>query len=369
MLPVLFHVVIPAGFGKPAVVLVALAIVLARAIGYVRQSARDGEKVSLGEALKDDAWLVGGLAVLAAVLFRSGILDGELRLPVYAYGLLIAAGFLAGIHLAQREARRRGQDAERIADLAFWILVAALVGSRVYFILVNFGEYFGPGRFLAETPFGRMPRFLAVWEGGLVFYGGFIGATLTAFVYMRRHRMPFLAYADTLIPSLAVGHFFGRLGCFCAGCCWGAVAHDHLPWAARFPPESLAYQTFASRAHPADFHAPGGATTLPLHPTQLYESFGELGLFLLLALVVRPRKRFHGQVLASWLLLYAVLRWTVETFRGDVERGVWLGLGAGQWTSLVIFGVGAALWAGASRRGASLAAGDGVGAPRAVAGR
>ncbi|BDG03531.1 prolipoprotein diacylglyceryl transferase [Anaeromyxobacter oryzae] len=355
MLPVLFRIVIPAGFGKPALVFVALAVVLARAVGYVRRSARDGEKVSFREALKGDAWVIGGLVVLAAALFRSGLLDGEIRLPVHAYGLLIATGFLAGIFLAQREARRRGQDGERIADLAFWILVAALVGSRVYFILVNFDDYFGPGRFLAVTPFGRMPRFLAVWEGGLVFYGGFIGAALTAFLYMRRHRMPFLAHADTLIPSVAIGHFFGRLGCFCAGCCWGGVAHGHLPWAARFPPESLAYQTFAARAHPADFLAPGGATTLPLHPTQLYESFGELGLFLLLVLLVRPRKRFHGQVLASWLLLYAVLRWTVETFRGDVERGVWLGLGAGQWTSLVIFAVGAALWAGLRRRQASLA--------------
>jgi phosphatidylglycerol---prolipoprotein diacylglyceryl transferase len=356
MLPVLFYIVIPAALAKPVAVLVALAVVLARAIGQVRRAAQDGEEISLLAALKDDAWVIGGLAVALVALFRGGLLDHTLRLPLHAYGLLIAVGFLSGIWVAQREARRRGQDAERLSDLAFWILVAALVGSRVYFILVNAGDYFGPGRFLMQTPFGRIPRVLAIWEGGLVFYGGFIGAALTAFVYMRRHGMPFLAYADTMIPSLAIGHFFGRLGCFCAGCCWGGVAHGHLPWAARFPPESLAFQTFASRADPGAFLAPGGATTLPLHPTQLYESFGELGLFLVLVLVVRPRKRFHGQVLASWLLMYAVLRWTVEVFRGDVERGVWLGLGAGQWTSLVIFAVGAALWAGARSRGPAAAA-------------
>lgn len=351
MLPVLFRIVIPAGWGTPLALLAVLAIVLSRAIGAVRLAAREGGTLSFGQALKDDAWVVGALALGAAALHRSGLLAGELRLPVHAYGLLIAAGFLSGIWIAQREARRRGQDGERIADLAFWILVAALVGSRVYFILVNWGDYFGPGRFLAETPLGRIPRFLAVWEGGLVFYGGFIGAALTAWLYLKRNGMPFLAHADTIIPSVAIGHFFGRLGCFCAGCCWGGVAHDHLPWAARFPPESLAYQTFAGRANPAAFLAPGGATTLPLHPTQLYESFGELALFLVLVIGVRPRKRFHGQVLASWLLLYAVLRWTVEVFRGDVERGVYLGLGAGQWTSLVIFAAGAALWAYGRRRG------------------
>jgi phosphatidylglycerol:prolipoprotein diacylglycerol transferase len=78
---------------------------------------------------------------------------------------------------------------------------------------------------------------------------------------------------------------------------------------------------------------------------QLYESFGELALFLVLVLAVRPRKRFHGQVLAAWLLLYAILRTVSELFRGDVERGVVAGLGVGQWTSLAIFAVGAAIWA------------------------
>jgi phosphatidylglycerol---prolipoprotein diacylglyceryl transferase len=355
MLPVLFHVVVPAGFGKPLVALVVLAVIVLRAVGFLRRARAEGEKASVLAALKDDAWLIAILLVAAGALFRGGLLEGELRLPLHTYGLLIAAAFLAGIWLAQREARRRGQDGERIADLAFWILVAALVGSRVYFILVNWGDYFGPGRALVSTPLGRIPRILAVWEGGLVFYGGFIGATLTAWWYMRRHRMGFLAHADTLIPSVAFGHFLGRLGCFAAGCCWGEVAHGHLPWAARFPPRSVAYDSFASRAHPAEFLAADGATTLPLHPVQLYESFGELAIFLVLVLLVRPRKRFHGQVLATWLLLYAVLRTVVELFRGDVERGVVAGLGVGQWTSLAIFAVGVAVWARARRPGPHVA--------------
>ncbi len=355
MLPILFTIVIPAGLTKPALVAIILLLVFGRAFAAFRHARAAGEEVSFLQVLKDD-WVVSAVMVaIGGMVWMKGLLDQEVRLPLHAYGLLIATGFIVGIALAQREARRRGQDPERVADLAFWILIAALVGSRVYFILVNWGDYFGSGRFMAQTPVGRIPRVLAIWEGGLVFYGGLIGATLVAWLYMRRHKMPFLAYADSMIPSVAIGHFFGRLGCFCAGCCWGDVMHAHLPWAAHFPPQSLAYQTFAGRPNGASYLAEDRLHTLPLHPTQLYESFGELGLFLLLVLLVRPRKRFHGEVLATWMMLYALLRSTVESFRGDVERGVVLGLGVGTWTSLVIFAIGAAIWASGWRKRAAVA--------------
>lgn len=362
MLPILFSIVIPAWAAKPAVIAAVLLLTAGRAFFYVRRARADGHPVGVLQALKDDGLVIAGLVVVAGVLWRAGLLDREIRLPLHTYGLLIATGFIVGIGLAQREARRRGQDPERIADLSFWLLVAALVGSRVYFILVNWKDYFEAATFMAQTPLGRIPRVLAIWEGGLVFYGGFIGAALTAWLYMRRHRMPFLAHADTLIPGVAIGHFFGRLGCFGAGCCWGDVAHAHLPWLARFPPESLAYQTFAGRPNPEAFLAPDRLHTLPLHPTQLYESFGELGLFLLLVLVVRPRKLFHGQVLATWLMLYAVLRSVVESFRGDVERGMILGLGVGTWTSVLIFAAGAAVFAAGWRTRQSRLAAEGAAA-------
>ncbi len=170
--------------------------------------------------------------------------------PLHTYGLLLALAFILGVVLAQREARRRGQQPEQVADLAFWILVAALVlGSQVFYVLLNLEEFTG-ARFLGDPPFQAVPRFLLVWKTGLVFYGGFIGATLAACVYMRRHRMPFLAYADTLIPSVAFGHFLGRLGCFSAGCCWGGLAHPDLPWAVHFPPGSSAYEAFTAGGYP-----------------------------------------------------------------------------------------------------------------------
>jgi phosphatidylglycerol:prolipoprotein diacylglycerol transferase len=343
MHPVLVHLVVPAGLGKAVALAVVVLVLVVRAVAAMRRARREGEALSFLDALRGDLRLGLVLVAAVAVLWARGVLDRRIDLPLHSYGLLLAAAFLTAIWLAQREARHRGQDPERIADLGFWVLVSALVGSRLYFIFVNWDDYFGSG-FLVETPVGRIPRLLAVWEGGLVFYGGFIGAALTSAWYMRRHAIAFLPIADTAIPSVAFGHFLGRLGCFFAGCCWGDLARADLPWATRFPRASLAFQSFAGGPEAASRIAPGGATTVPLHPTQLYESFGELALFLFLVLAVRPRKRFHGQVLATWLLLYAVLRFVVELFRGDVERGVWAGLGAGQWTSLVIFAAGVLVW-------------------------
>ncbi len=348
MLPVLFQIVVPPGLGWVLAVAVALVVLILRAVSFRKQRAVDGVKPSWGAALWADKATLGAFLLAFAVAWRSGALDGAVRLPLHTYGAMLALAFVASIWLAQKEAERQGQDPQRVGDLSFWILVSSLVGARVMFILVNLGDYFGANA-LVETRFGRIPRLFALWEGGMVFYGGFIAAALAAAYYLRRARMPFLPWSDTLIPSVAFGQFLGRIGCFAAGCCWGRECEPALPWAARFPPESLAFQSMAARANPARFIAPDHLHTLPIHPVQLYESLGNLLLFAFLALWLRPRKRFNGQVMATWLMLYAVLRTVVETFRGDVERGVWMGLGTGQWTSIAIFATGIAVWTAGSR--------------------
>ena len=348
MLPVLFTVAVPAGWGLPLSILVVVVVAAVRAWAAVRAGRADGHPLSPWSALRADGWVLAVLLAAVAVAWRAGLLRGRLELPLHTYGLLMALAFLVGVMLAQREARRRGQDADRIADLAFWILVAALVGSQVFYVALNLEEFTGP-RFLADPPYQHLPRILLVWRIGLVFYGGFIGAALAAFVYMRRHRMPFLAYADTLIPSVAFGHFLGRLGCFSAGCCWGCLADPHLPWGVHFPAGSSAYQAFAGGGYPGSYLSADHLATAALHPVQLYEAFGELGIFLLLVLWVRPRKRFHGEVLSAWLLAYAVLRGALEAFRGDLARHAVLGLNSGQWISVAILAAGALLWLRAPR--------------------
>ncbi|HEY1584391.1 MAG TPA: prolipoprotein diacylglyceryl transferase [Polyangia bacterium] len=230
---------------------------------------------------------------------------------LHSYGVAIAVAFLVAIFLGTRTAARTGEDPDKVRDLCFWLLVSSLIGARLVFIATNVPDYV---RLCREEH--DCFRALRVWEGGLVFYGGFFAALGVAVYYTRRHAMNFWRTADILAPSVALGHFFGRLGCFAAGCCWGKEATGRaLSWAARFPAESLVFQDYAARgALPAN-----ADVTPPLHPVQLYEAFGELALFFALSILGR-KKRWDGQVLVAWLLGYALLRFVVELYRGDAVR-------------------------------------------------
>ncbi|OEU84435.1 MAG: prolipoprotein diacylglyceryl transferase [Desulfobacterales bacterium S5133MH4] len=220
------------------------------------------------------------------VLFRIG------PLTLHTYGVFVATAFLSAIALAVREARREGEDANKILDLCFYVLVAAIVGSRILYVLVNWSAF-------RHDPF----EIVRIWHGGLVFYGGFIGAFLVAVWYIKRKGLSFLKTVDIIAPSLAFGQFVGRIGCFFAGCCYGKICD--LPWAVTF-------------AHPESL-APKG---VPLHPTQLYSSIN--GLLIYLALVwLRRVKAFEGQIFWTYVLLYAVTRSIIECFRGD-DRGMFV---------------------------------------------
>ena len=160
-----------------------------------------------------------------------------------------------------------------------------------------------------------------------------------------------------VVATVAIGQALGRLGCFSAGCCWGAACDTHYLFAAKFPQESLAYQSQAQ-----NHIVPAGAlTTIPIHPTQLYEALGCALIFLFLTWW-RSRKRFHGELLALYLMMYAPLRALVETFRGDEERGrvfnflggvarhAWWNLSTSELISLGIFAAGVAIYVVQGRR-------------------
>jgi len=352
MLPVLFTLTIPASLGIVAWVLASIA----SGAWQVRSARAAGEK-DLPKTFV--VWTAGTAAVLFAAVRALGgqnilHLERPLAIPVHTYGILVAAGFLVAMSMAARAAERSGLSRDKVLDLSFGILIAAMIGSRVLFIVVNWDEY-------AHDLVG----IVQFWKGGLVFYGGFIGAVLFSLWYMRRHEMPFLQYADAMGPTVAIGQALGRLGCFSAGCCWGGACDVHYPLAARFPPESLAYQSQA-----ATHVIPAGApTTIPIHPTQLYEALGCALIFLFLT-YLRSRKRFHGELLALYLMLYAPLRALVELFRGDEERGrvfnflggwarnAWWNLSTSELISIGIFAAGVAIYVTQSRRasGASVPA-------------
>jgi len=229
---------------------------------------------------------------------------------LHTYGLMIALAFLVGMQLASREARRVDRSPARefdkfILDLCFYILVWAMVGSRLLFIIVNWDDY--------AHDLGKIIR---IWEGGLVFYGGLIGATAFSIYYTRKHQYDFFQIADILIPYVALGSMFGRIGCFAAGCCWGSVVDSDFALGVQFPRESLAFGSMV-RTH---LVGASDAFTPHVHPVQMYDACGELVIFVLLSLV-RLRKRFHGQIFLTFMFVYPLWRSTVETFRGDKERG------------------------------------------------
>ena len=352
MLPVLFTITLPPAWGLWAWIVGSLAVG-----GWQWRSARAaGEKPDA--ALKTfGAWAAGSAAVFFLAVRALGgqnilHLERPLAIPVHTYGILVASGFLVAMTLAARAAERAGLDRDKVMDLSFGILVAAMVGSRILFFMVNWGDY-------AHDLLG----IFEFWKGGLVFYGGFIGAVLFSLWYMGKHQMPFLPYADALGPTVAIGQALGRLGCFSAGCCWGAACDAHYAFAARFPPESLAYQSQAQN----HLIAPGALHTIPIHPTQLYEALGCALIFAFLT-YWRSRKRFHGELLALYLMLYAPLRAFVETFRGDEERGrvfnflggwahhAWWNLSTSELISVGIFAAGVAIYLTQSRRAVAAAA-------------
>ncbi|WP_373047624.1 prolipoprotein diacylglyceryl transferase [Vulgatibacter sp.] len=328
----------------PSAVLGVLAYVLAVVAAAVvgRMVYNRGEGKSLGSPI-----VAGAFAFLLGAWFVSTKTPFEAQpIPLHTYGLMIALGFLFGIHLAARaaekyasvdglafylpgaptlrQAAREKGDAgtytgkmarEHLLDLSFWILAGAMVGARLLFIVVNWE---GPNGYGANPS-----RIFDLTSGGLVFYGGFIGAALTSVWYARKHGINFRALADICIPVVALGHFFGRMGCMAAGCCWGKVCENaNFLFGAEFPKGALAHGEMARSPEWASFIAEHGHTPA-LHPTQMYEGLGELALFAIL-LLFRKNKRFHGQILAMWLMLYAVLRLSIETFRGDWGRGMLL---------------------------------------------
>lgn len=227
-------------------------------------------------------------------------------LTIHTYGVLIASGFLLGLALAVRQAKKEGIPQERIIDIGFYGLLAAIVGSRLLFVVINAGYYL-------KHPLGVFK----IWEGGLVFYGGLMVAVPVAIWYIRKHDLDLWKITDVFAPSLALGHAIGRLGCLSAGCCYGKPAD--IPWAVTF-------------TDPACLARVG----VPLHPTQIYEAVGEFLNFMIL-IMLRKRMSFKGQLFWTYIVLYSALRFIVEFFRGDEARGfIFPGFSVSQGISVVV---------------------------------
>jgi len=205
---------------------------------------------------------------------------------LYTYGLFIALGFLTAVWFTKKNGRFYGIGDQAVSDLFFTILIASLVGARLLYVIVSWDSF-------RQNPI----EIFQIWNGGLVFFGGFLAATLAAVGFCKLRNLPAWLTADVLAPGLALGHGIGRLGCLFAGCCYGKACT--LPFAVTFTdPNSLAPQNVA------------------LHPTQVYMVVSNIFLFFIL-LAIQKRKRFDGMVFLSYVIVYSVFRAVIEMFRGD----------------------------------------------------
>ncbi len=304
---------------------------------------------------------------------RPTLVDFGIELPLLgplsfpAYFTLLVIGFACALHLTAKDARRLGLDERRIVDWNLLMALSGLVGARILHVFTDgqlhdyvnlcldpvkvpaadarvsyctdavqcgFSYLCDSARHICYPPRDCL-SFLKFWRGGLVFYGGLILATAVGLWYIRRSRLPLLRTCDLAGHGIPLGLFFGRLGCYLNGCCYGL--ETTVPWGARFPMGSLAHEAQVKAGHVGKLSA-----ALPVHPTQLYEAVGCLAIFAFAYFWLRPRKRWDGQLLAWSAVLYAILRASLELLRDDA-RGVWGGVSTSQIISIPVAIVGIVL--------------------------
>lgn len=225
------------------------------------------------------------------ILFKLG------PVTVHSYGFMMALGVAAALWFLAREGKRQGLDASRLLDAAFFVIIVSLLGAKLILLVGDLSYYL------------KNPKQLFwIARSGGVFQGGLAFGILFALWYFRRKKIPTWKVADIAAPAVALGHGFGRIGCFLAGCCFGKECT--LPWAATF--------------HDAYAH---DLTGIPLdqslHPVQIYEAILNFLNFLFLAVLLR-RKSFDGQVFPVYIINYSVIRYFTELFRGDHAEGTYL---------------------------------------------
>jgi phosphatidylglycerol:prolipoprotein diacylglycerol transferase len=238
---------------------------------------------------------------------------GSFNLPTY--GLMAALGLIFGLLLIVKLGSKEGLDPDKLWNLGLIAILSGIVGAKILMIVIDPEYRQHPAQIFS----------LATLQAAGVWSGGFLLALTMCVWYMRVNKMPVLRTCDVFAPGLALGHAFGRVGCFAAGCCYGR--ETHVPWAVTFH-NPLAAQIVDTPLN------------IPLHPTQLYEMVLELCNCLFLVWLIR-RKKFEGEIIGTYMIIYGVGRYFIEFFRGDPGRGEFLGWMSGTQAiaiCLVIFG-------------------------------
>lgn len=236
-----------------------------------------------------------------------------IKIPMY--GLLISAGVALGVFITARFPCKKGIARQDILFASCFAGIGAFAGAKLLYLAITIPQLLQ----MATPPAFSWELVTTLFSYGFVFYGGAIGGLLGIFIYARKYKINFFNLSEILIPSIPLIHAIGRLGCFCAGCCYGRPMDP--PWGVLFRTDSVALQ---------------GIT---LFPIQLLES--ALNLVLFVGLFAYSRKeRFNGQILGFYFIGYGIERFVLEYFRYDEVRGFILGLSTSQWISLLLIPIG-----------------------------
>lgn len=276
---------------------------------------------------------------------------------IYWYGIIIACGFLLAVLYGFTHAKRFGVDVDKLTDAIFFVVPAAIIGARLYYVIFNFSIYVDPdGSF-------NLGRAVAIWDGGLAIYGGVIATVISAVIYCKVRKMDFWSGMDVTSYGLLIGQLVGRWGNFVNVECYGGVTD--LPW--RMCSESIANELWSKgllESEAAYQSILDG--TLGVHPTFLYESLWNLLGFILLVIVGRKLRKFNGQIFLGYVAWYGLGRAVIEGMRTDSLYFFGTGIRTSQMLGIVS-AVAAVIWMVVRARTAGPASPPIVDAPKGEA--
>ena len=235
------------------------------------------------------------------------------------YGLIIFIGIVIGTIIAVFHFSKFNNIKKE--DVLYAILYGVIglgIGAKLLYILTNIP-------FLIENynNLDLWETLVQMFKGGFVFYGGLLGGILGVFIYSKQFKIPFKSLILTLVPIIPLVHAIGRIGCLCAGCCYG-----------------MEYDGFGAIVFHNSFLAPNN---VPLFPMQIVEAICNLIIFVIL---LATYKKFLGtyKTLGLYLISYGIVRFILEFFRGDLIRGIYFSLSTSQWISIALFIVGVGIF-------------------------